>query len=100
MNQRCSKSIVYLTPQAVNMNIDEVRRRIVGFIPDVFGNFGPAYDPPSLAGEILEQRVLFGGKRDILTAASYPLAACINHQIGDLDCWWAKDMSSPHQGAQ
>ena len=63
-NQRLLSWHIDLAAKALDVDVDDVRQRVVMFVPDVLGDIGPAHDQSGVMSEVFEQRVLPGGERD------------------------------------
>ena len=57
-NQRVRRAVVEFPSQALDVDVDHIRERIVELVPDVLGDVGPADDLAGVARQVLEQRVL------------------------------------------
>src|SRR6266581_2227691 len=56
--------IVELPPQALHVDVDHVRQRLVGIVPDVLGDVGAANDLAGASREIFEQRIFSRRERN------------------------------------
>src|SRR5262249_37302255 len=71
------KTEVDLPAQTLNVDFDQVRRRVVRLIPNVLGNVGAARDSAPAGRQILEQSVFTRGQGEGAPRAWCPVAAGI-----------------------
>src|SRR5256885_8483803 len=55
VNERHREAVIYLSPQPVDVDINEIRERVEVFVPHVLGNFGATEHAPPLMREVFEQ---------------------------------------------
>src|SRR5437899_1575184 len=77
--------VVNLSPQSLNVNVDEVGKDVKVFIPDVLGNLGAAQDLVHVARQVLEQGVFLYGKLNVAPVSQYASRARVDLEIIDLD---------------
>src|SRR5262245_62148428 len=68
VDQRIGLLVVELAPDASDIDIDDVGRRIEMKIPDMLKQHGPRYDASFIAHQILQQLEFAGEKLDLLAA--------------------------------
>ncbi len=85
MQQRSLVGGVDFAPQAIDVNLNKIGKRIEGFVPHVFRDFGPADDAPDVAGEKFQQGVLLLCERDRLTGTLGRLRGGIDGEVGDFE---------------
>jgi len=86
--------------EAVHVDFNEVGKRIEGFVPDVFGDFGAADNAAGVAGEIFEERVFLGSERDGTRAAFRGLLSGVEFEIADYDTWGTEFVGAAEEGAE
>src|SRR5438045_6765397 len=86
-----------LPAQSLHVNLDEIRGRIVAFVPDVLREFSPADDCALAPCQVLEQRILLCRKHDgLLCAKDLPLVR-VDAQVGDMERWTVQGPMAPKQ---
>src|SRR5262245_32329533 len=93
-------SLIYLAPQPLHINLDQVGERIEVFLPYVFGDLGAADDLAGSSRQIFEERVLFRGQLDLTSATTDLARPRVNAEIGDRDGLRPQCGASPQQGSQ
>jgi hypothetical protein len=74
---------VDLASQAIDVDFDQIRKRIKLFVPDVLGNFGSADDASSIPRKKFHECVFLGSKRDRLSTAQHSLSRSVDNEVGD-----------------
>src|SRR5258708_15149982 len=62
-NQGRPFGVVELPAEPLDVDVDDVRKRVVVLVPDVLGDVGAAHDVASAAREVFEERVLTARQR-------------------------------------
>src|SRR5213594_1406004 len=71
---------VQLAPEPLNVNVYDVRHRVVMLVPDVLGNVPAADNGAGVMHEKLEQRVFLGGEPHLATSHPRPATARVERQ--------------------
>src|SRR5262245_64549692 len=85
LDQAFSAAQREFTPQALHVDIDDVRQRIIGFVPHVLGDLAPADDDADTTGEELQQRILACRQWEVRSAARGLLGARVQRQWADMN---------------
>ena len=92
-------STIDFSTQPVHVYLDEIRKRIEVFIPDVFGDLRAADHSPGIPREVLEQRVLFRRELDFFIAARHAMRGSVDGQISNMQRRRSADRRPPLQRA-
>src|SRR5262249_56388320 len=74
-----------LAPQPLDVDVDDVRQRIVVLVPHVLGDVASAHDVAGAPREVLEKRVLLGGEHELARADERAADARVERQGADRD---------------
>src|SRR4030095_13991187 len=75
--------LVYLAPQPLHVDFDQIGERIEILLPDVFGDLGAADYLAGAPRQIFQERVFLRGQLDLTGAAPDPARPHIDAEIGD-----------------
>ena len=95
MNERLHARIINLLAQPLDVLFDEIGERIVGLVPDTFGNGLAAHHAVSVACQTLQQRVFFGSEAHRLSVAFNGARAGVNGKSIDADDGVVQEWSAP-----
>jgi len=92
--------VVELAAEAVYVDFDEVRERVEGLIPDVFGDFRAADNAAGIASEEFKERILLAGQGDGAIAALGGLRGGVERKVAHDDLGRAEFPGSAQQSAE
>src|SRR5262245_31279456 len=96
VDQRIGLLVVQLAPDASNIDLDDVGRRIEMKIPDVLKQHGPRYDAAFIAHQILQQLEFPGEKLDLLAAPACGPVDQVDRKVADpQDGFLCNDVAAP-----
>ncbi len=75
------EAFVYLSAQTLDIDFDQVGKRIEAVVPDVFGYLFTPDNPALVEGQILKKRVFFGSQFRRNPVPAYRLRHCIYLEI-------------------
>src|SRR5262249_7951005 len=78
-------AVVNLAPQSLDINLNQVGKRVEVFVPHVLADLCAGDDLARAPREILQQRVLFASQVDSAAGALNLMSARVNCQVGDPD---------------
>src|SRR5262245_31020042 len=84
MDQRPAESLIYLFPEPPHVHVDDIRKRIEVFIPDVLRDLVSAHKLSLSKDKKLEQRILLCGEAYRAACAVYGMACGVESEIGNL----------------
>ena len=78
-------TVVDLFAQTVDVDLDRVRERIEGIVPNMGRDFRPRNQPARISGQMLEQRVFFGCQLDLAIGPRDTMTGGVDDQIVDFE---------------
>src|SRR5262245_48914993 len=90
-------AVIYLAPQPLHVNLDQIGKRVEVYIPYMLADLGPADDFARAPREVFQQRVLFAGQLDPTAGALDLMRAHIDCQVGDFDFLRAQRLATPQE---